>query len=161
MNEQGFITHVGPALSAGSQSLIVDSTEEVLSISTGSFLLPTFCDLHLHAPQFMYQGNGLDLPLMQWLDRYTFKAEESLDNDVTLARSVYEHLARRLIELGTGAVLLFGTIKEETKYAFFFSRSNHQRAPKLTSISQPRTSPSDAKCWAQSIRREIVYGYFI
>ncbi len=117
MNEQGFITHVEPALSAASQSLIVNSTEEVLSISIGSFLLPTFCDLHLHGPQFMYQGNGLDLPLMQWLDRYTFKAEESLDNDVALARSVYEHLARRLIEHGTGAVLLFGTIKEETKYA--------------------------------------------
>jgi cytosine/adenosine deaminase-related metal-dependent hydrolase len=133
--------------------------EEVLSISIGSFLLPTFCDLHLHAPQFMYQGNGLDLPLMQWLDRYTFKAEESLDNNVALARSVYEHLARRLIENGTGAVLLFGTIKEETKCALW--HFDHERMPKLTTISQPRTGPSDAKCWAQSIRRQTLYGYFI
>lgn len=123
VNEEGFITHAEAALSAASKSLIEHSTEVVLSIACGSFLLPTFCDLHLHAPQFMYQGNGLDLPLMQWLDTYTFKAEESLDNDVGLARRVYTHLARRLIEHGTGAVLLFGTIKEESKYVswlFFF-----------------------------------------
>ena len=78
-------------------------------------MLPTFCDLHLHAPQFLYQGTGLHLPLMEWLNHYAFKAEEKLDSDPLLARKVYKCLANRLIELGTGAVLLFGTIKEETK----------------------------------------------
>ncbi|KAF8630006.1 hypothetical protein AX15_003155 [Amanita polypyramis BW_CC] len=114
VNDDGFITHVQSAHSSASKTLTNSPTEQVASISAGSFILPTFCDLHLHAPQFMYQGNGLDLPLMQWLDKYTFKAEERLDADVVLARSVYEHLARRLIEHGTGAVMLFGTIKEET-----------------------------------------------
>ncbi|KAF9241173.1 Metallo-dependent hydrolase [Melanogaster broomeanus] len=80
----------------------------------GSFLLPTFCDLHLHAPQFMYQGTGLDLPLMEWLDKYAYKAEESLDEKLDLAKKVYRRLAQRLTEVGTGAVLLFGTIKTET-----------------------------------------------
>ena len=77
--------------------------------------MPTFCDLHLHAPQFLYQGTGLHLPLMEWLNEYAFKAEERMDADPTLARKVYERLAQRLIEHGTGAVLLFGTIKTETK----------------------------------------------
>ena len=53
---------------------------------------------------------------MQWLDEYAFKAEERLDGDPTLAKRVYTELANRLIDNGTGAVLLFGTIKEETKY---------------------------------------------
>jgi len=52
---------------------------------------------------------------MEWLDEYAFKAEERLDGDPTLARRVYKCLAERLIENGTGAVSLFGTIKEETK----------------------------------------------
>jgi guanine deaminase len=52
---------------------------------------------------------------MEWLDEYAFKAEERLDVDPTLARRVYKSLAKRLIENGTGAVSLFGTIKEETK----------------------------------------------
>ena len=81
----------------------------------GSFILPTFCDLHLHAPQFLYQGTGLHLPLMQWLDEYAFKAEERLDADPELADKVYKKLAATLVEHGTGAVLLFGTIKTETK----------------------------------------------
>ncbi|OCB90164.1 hypothetical protein A7U60_g2625 [Sanghuangporus baumii] len=51
---------------------------------------------------------------MQWLDQYAFKAEERIDSDPGLARRVYEKLARRLKEYGTGSVLLFGTIKEET-----------------------------------------------
>lgn len=54
---------------------------------------------------------------MQWLDEYALKAEERLDADPVLARNVYQRLAKRLVENGTGAVLLFGTIKEETKYA--------------------------------------------
>lgn len=81
----------------------------------GSFFLPTFSDLHVHAPQFLYLGTGLHLPLMQWLDEYAYKAEERLDADPDLARTVYSKLARRLIESGTGAALLFGTIKERTK----------------------------------------------
>ena len=53
---------------------------------------------------------------MEWLNEYAFKAEESLDRDPDLARRVYTRLGERLVENGTGAVLLFGTIKEETKY---------------------------------------------
>ncbi|KIL61377.1 hypothetical protein M378DRAFT_129848 [Amanita muscaria Koide BX008] len=114
VDADGFIAHFESAISSASKSLIDSSDGHILSIPTGSFVLPTFCDLHLHAPQFLYQGNGLDLPLMQWLDKYTFKAEERIDGDPALARKVYEKLAARLIEHGTGAILLFGTIKEET-----------------------------------------------
>ena len=53
---------------------------------------------------------------MEWLNEYAFKAEEGLDRDPDLARRVYTRLGERLVENGTGAVLLFGTIKEETKY---------------------------------------------
>ena len=92
-----------------------DTYEPVITVPQGSFFVPTFCDLHLHAPQFLYQGTGLHLPLMKWLDDYAFKAEERIDGEPELARRVYKRLAERLVQNGTGAVLLFGTIKEETK----------------------------------------------
>lgn len=57
---------------------------------------------------------------MEWLNEYAFKAEEKLDADPGLAERVYRRLARRLIESGTGAVSLFGTIKEETKSVVSF-----------------------------------------
>ncbi|KAH9950656.1 hypothetical protein B0H21DRAFT_776591 [Amylocystis lapponica] len=110
----GHISHVGPAGEQESLALLEKTSDAPRVIPHGSFLLPTFCDLHLHAPQFLYQGTGLHLPLMEWLHEYAFKAEESLDADSTLARRVYTRLAQRLIENGTGAVLLFGTIKAET-----------------------------------------------
>ncbi|KAH9049915.1 Metallo-dependent hydrolase [Lactarius hengduanensis] len=104
----GHITHFGHASTALSRSLISnESNNPVVLIPPGSFLLPTFCDLHLHAPQFLYQGTGLHLPLMD-------QAEERLDREPDLARRVYTRLGERLVENGIGAVLLFGTIKEET-----------------------------------------------
>jgi guanine deaminase len=53
---------------------------------------------------------------MEWLNQYAFKAEERLDSDPVLAETVYRKLAQKLLENGTGAVSLFGTIKQETKY---------------------------------------------
>lgn len=58
---------------------------------------------------------GLDLPLMEWLDAYTYPAEERIDADPKLAKRVYTRLVERLIEAGTGAVLFFGTIGVEAK----------------------------------------------
>lgn len=114
VDERGIITRLSPAGDSDAAEYIKQNTVE--TIPSGNFLIPTFCDLHHHAPQFMYRGTGLDLPLMQWLDKYAYKAEESLDSNPDLARKVYQQLARRLIEAGTGAVLLFGTINSQTKF---------------------------------------------
>ncbi|KAJ7677483.1 hypothetical protein B0H17DRAFT_944950 [Mycena rosella] len=110
----GVIAHFEAADSAQSQAALSSYAEPCITLPPGHFILPNFVDLHLHAPQFLYQGNGLHLPLMEWLNEYAFKAEERLDGDAALARRVYTRLARRLIQDGTGTVLLFGTIKEHT-----------------------------------------------
>lgn len=113
-DDSGLISHFASATCPESLILLQNTVKPPTVVPPGSFLLPTFCDLHLHAPQFLYQGNGLHLPLMKWLDEYAFKAEERLDADPVLARKVYTQLAKRLIQNGTGSVLLFGTIKSET-----------------------------------------------
>ncbi|KAF5315046.1 hypothetical protein D9619_007411 [Psilocybe cf. subviscida] len=116
IDDDGHISYLGPFNSNESTAFLsgISKGVELVNVPEGSFILPTFSDLHLHAPQFLYQGTGLDLPLMQWLDNYALKAELRLDNDPILARRVYTRLASRLKENGTGTVLLFGTIKEET-----------------------------------------------
>ena len=125
MNNEGFIIHLESSSSPKSVEILrkyKDLQEPIFDIPPGSFLLPPFCDLHLHAPQFLYQGMGLDLPLMQWLDKYALKAESRIEADPNFAHKLYTRLANRLKENGTGAVLLFGTIKEETKcnLVYFF-----------------------------------------
>ena len=39
------------------------------------FLLPGFIDSHVHASQYPNNGLGLDLPLLEWLQKYTFPLE--------------------------------------------------------------------------------------
>lgn len=38
-------------------------------------VLQSFADMHLHAPQYPMVGIGMDLPLLDWLERYTFPNE--------------------------------------------------------------------------------------
>ncbi|KZW00514.1 Metallo-dependent hydrolase [Exidia glandulosa HHB12029] len=114
VDDNGFITGVYDADDDAVEDFRLTHPDSVTVFLPSHFLLPTFVDLHLHAPQYTYLGTGLHLPLMQWLDEFAYKSEEMLDADPALARTVYSTLARRLIEYGTGAALLFGTIKEET-----------------------------------------------
>lgn len=39
------------------------------------FLIPGFVDTHIHAPQYVFTGTGYDVPLLQWLEKYTFPVE--------------------------------------------------------------------------------------
>ncbi|KZV70192.1 Metallo-dependent hydrolase [Peniophora sp. CONT] len=117
VNSLGFIAFFEYKHSMNANFLLTSVTsddDKRVTIPKGSFMIPTFCDLHLHAPQYLYQGTGLDLPLMTWLFEYAYKAERRIDSDPALAKRVYDRLAERLIEHGTGAVLLFGTIKTES-----------------------------------------------
>ena len=70
INEQGSIQSISAASSPSSQKLVelVDPAK-VLKVPKGRFLLPTFVDLHQHAPQYLFCGTGLDLPLLEWLDK--------------------------------------------------------------------------------------------
>lgn len=82
--------------------------------SFGSRIITTsFCDMHLHAPQYPMLGLGMDLPLMQWLYNYTFRTE-ALFKDTGFAREVYAALARALIERGTTRVCAFASVHTDS-----------------------------------------------
>ena len=38
-------------------------------------IMQSFSDMHLHAPQYPMLGTGMDLPLIDWLNTYTFPVE--------------------------------------------------------------------------------------
>ena len=74
-----------------------------------AMLMPSFADMHLHAPQYPMLGMGMDLPLMEWLHTYTFKTEARFaDNDY--ARRTYRRLAEDLITGGTTRVCMFSSL---------------------------------------------------
>lgn len=50
--------------------------------------MPGLVDTHIHSSQYPNSGLGLDLPLLQWLDTYTFPLESKY-KDVEFAENVY------------------------------------------------------------------------
>ncbi|MEM9811296.1 MAG: amidohydrolase family protein [Pseudomonadota bacterium] len=99
----------------------VSDRGEILSIADGrsapaahdlrefGVLLPGFVDLHIHAPQFPQLGAALDVPLEEWLFKYTFPLEARYA-DLDYARAVYRRLVRHLLALGTTTAVYFATL---------------------------------------------------
>lgn len=119
VNDDGYIQAI---TSPSDQPPDIPPGSPITTLPHHSFLLPTFTDLHIHPAQFLYSGTGLDLPLMEWLGKYAYQAEEKLDawalgseEDRSRVRKVFETLMQRLVEEGTGAILAFGTIAIATK----------------------------------------------
>ncbi|MBQ9244548.1 MAG: amidohydrolase family protein [Proteobacteria bacterium] len=76
-------------------------------------IMQSFCDMHLHAPQYPMLGMGMDLPLLEWLNTYTFKTEARF-KDVDYAREVYRRLAQELVSNGTTRVCAFSSLHLES-----------------------------------------------
>ncbi|RLN96654.1 hypothetical protein BBJ28_00020330 [Nothophytophthora sp. Chile5] len=72
-------------------------------------LLPGFVDGHAHAPQYSFIGVGMHLPLLQWLEQFTFPYEAKFQH-VDYARSVYEKAVRRHLHNGTTTCSYFATV---------------------------------------------------
>ena len=65
-----------------------------------ALIIPGFSDMHVHAPQFLQRGMGMDRELMDWLDTYTYPTEAKF-KDPDYARAVYTAFADELLRQGT------------------------------------------------------------
>ncbi|KAF9393553.1 hypothetical protein CPC16_001740 [Podila verticillata] len=70
------------------------ASEKVVHLHQGQFIIPGFIDTHIHAPQYTFCGNGHDLPLLEWLDTYTFPRESKFQ-DAEYARKLYTKSGQR------------------------------------------------------------------
>lgn len=55
---------------------------------TGKLIIPGFIDLHVHAPQYLFRGTGMDEELLEWLNKYAFNEEKKFV-DLSYARKAY------------------------------------------------------------------------
>ncbi|XP_063608766.1 guanine deaminase-like [Penaeus indicus] len=83
-----------------------------ITMTQSQFLMPGFVDTHIHAPQFPNNGIHLDLPLLDWLDNYTFPTEAKFA-DGEFARYVYGAAVDRLLRCGTTTASYFGSLHLE------------------------------------------------
>ena len=101
LDDAGALRDILPAAPEHADAEIVDYDD--------ALILPSFVDMHLHAPQYPMLGMGMDLPLMEWLNTYTFRSEARFA-DADYARSTYRRLAEELIAGGTTRVCMFSSL---------------------------------------------------
>ncbi len=71
-------------------------------------IIPGFCDVHLHAPQWCNAGVGYSKELIPWLNEYTFPAEARFD-DIEFANVEYKRFVDELAKQGTTRACIFAT----------------------------------------------------
>ena len=79
---------------------------------TDKLIIPGLSDLHLHAPQYSYCGTGMDLELLDWLNKYTFP-EESKYKELDYAKKNYEIFVNDLTKSATTRASIFATLHVE------------------------------------------------
>uniref|UniRef100_A0A182PQ74 Guanine deaminase n=1 Tax=Anopheles epiroticus TaxID=199890 RepID=A0A182PQ74_9DIPT len=115
--ENGFVAvNDGVIEAVGDESQLegasVSEYERVV-LSSSQFLLPGLIDCHIHAPQVPNIGLGLDKPLLEWLESYTFPLEANY-RDAEFASRVYKYVVNNTISHGTTTACYFASLFTET-----------------------------------------------
>lgn len=109
-----------------------------------ALIIPAFVDMHIHAPQYPMMGMGMDLPLLDWLDTYTFKTEARFsDND--FARRVYRALADALVQSGTTRVCMFSSIHREATHILMEELQRAGITGYVGKVNMDRNSPDNLR----------------
>ena len=127
-----------------------------------SLILPGLCDMHVHAPQFVYRGLGIDLQLMEWLGRYAFPTEARFA-DLSYARIYYEAFADALAKNGTTRAVIFGTlhapatellmeILEKKKIGAYVGKINMDTLSPDYLCETPKQSLADTRKWIEDTK---------
>ena len=103
-------------------------------------IIPGLSDLHLHAPQYSYSGTGMDLELLDWLNKYTFK-EESKYNDMEYSRKNYEFFVNALEKSATTRAVIFASLYVDSTLLLMDLIENKKIIAYVGKVSMDRNSP--------------------
>lgn len=138
--ENSYITVKNGKISCISKEKPPETFEEFFKAKPNQLILPGLIDTHIHAPQYVFCGCGLDLPLLDWLNTYTFPAESKF-SDVEYAKKVYETVVKRTLDFGTTTASYFATIWTESSVLLSeICKKKGQRAF-VGKVSMDRNSP--------------------
>ena len=132
---------------------------------TGHLIIPGLVDLHLHAPQYTFRSVGMDLELLEWLNRHTFP-QESRYGDLDYAKKAYEIFANDMRKSATSRAVIFATIHrestellmdlmEKTGISSYIGKVNMDRnAPDFLCEESAKKSLEDTKVWLEDTKNK-------
>ncbi|MET0658767.1 MAG: guanine deaminase [Steroidobacteraceae bacterium] len=110
----GKITHFGPASEV--RALLPDGTV-VKEYGNDTLIMAGFIDCHVHYPQTQIIGSFGE-QLIDWLDKYTFIAEQQFA-DKDHARAVAKVFLQECLRAGTTSAAVYCTVHPQSVDAFF------------------------------------------
>ncbi len=126
-------------------------------------LIPGLSDLHVHAPQYAFRGLGMDMELLEWLEKNTFP-EEAKYRDLDYAKKAYGIFAENLRKSATTRACIFTTVhREATLYLMdqlekaglrtMVGKVNMDRnCPDYLSEASARSSAEETKLWLEDVK---------
>lgn len=111
---------------------------------SGCLIVPGFCDLHLHASQFAFRGLGMDMELLDWLNRYTFPEEAKFRDPVYAARA-YGGFVAALRRSATTRAAIFATIHSEATLLLMELLEQSGLRCYVGKVNMDRNSPEDLR----------------
>lgn len=103
-------------------------------------IIPGFIDTHAHAPQYKFTGTGMNLPLLKWLEKYTFPCESNF-KDLNYAADVYSKSVKRHMAYGTTSCSYFGTLHLEASKLLADIVEQFGQRGFIGKVSMDRNSP--------------------
>ncbi|MDR0497738.1 MAG: amidohydrolase family protein [Treponema sp.] len=76
---------------------------------SGKLIIPGLTDLHIHAPQFAFRALGMDMELLEWLNKNAFP-EEAKYYDLKYAREAYGRFVEHVKNGPNTRLCVFATI---------------------------------------------------
>ena len=113
ITEKGYLIAIDGKIKGTFQKLPEEFAECAVEDYGDALVMQSFADMHLHAPQYPMLGMGMDMPLLDWLNTYTFPTEACF-KDNEFARKAYHRLAYELAAKGTTRVSMFSSIHRES-----------------------------------------------
>ena len=81
--------------------------------------MPGLVDTHIHAPQYSFAGSNVDLPLLEWLTKYTFPVEHKFQS-IDYAEEIYTRVVVSILLVSIG-VLCLVIYRNIISFFLFFS----------------------------------------
>jgi guanine deaminase len=110
----GTITHFGPADAVRGQ---LPPATELVTYGLDKLIMAGFIDCHVHYPQTQIIG-AFGEQLLDWLDKYTFVAEQQFA-DKEHAREVAKVFLEECLRAGTTSAAVYCTVHPQSVDAFF------------------------------------------
>ena len=112
-----------------------------------SLILPGFIDTHIHYPQTQIIG-AYGKQLIDWLNNYTFIAEQQFKN-FSYAKSVAQFFLEECLKAGTTTVMTYCTVHPESVDAFFEAATEKNMRVIAGKVLMDRNAPPELLDTAQ------------